>query len=584
MSEPRVRELDAHLISKIAAGEVIERPASVVKELVENSLDAKASHIEIIVEGGGLRRIAVLDDGCGLGREDLHLAIRRHTTSKISSEEDLSCIKTLGFRGEALASIVEVSKTTLISRAEDSTEATRLEVEGGVIKSERAEGRRRGTTVDVRDLFFNTPARRKFLKSEKTEFFHIVRTVKRFALAYPEVHSTLKHNGRLVLESPPARDLREAVVQLYDAELARSLIEARVEGREIRVCGSIAPPQWARSDRNEQYVFVNRRFVRDAAVQYAISKAYEGFLKDKHPIVFLFLEIDPKMVDVNVHPQKEEVRFSNPKLVQTEVKRAIVEALLTKGAMPQLKRPRETPRREAFRLEPSAGKAQELDLKRELLERARAAERPQPAPPAEPTDIEAGRDRILGQLHGTYILVQTPEGLELIDQHVAHERILFEKYLVQLSSGEVRRQRLLIPLTLEFPPDLSELLERHLALLEERLGVGLERFGGGTFILRDWPESLAEGLTKERALHTLERILEALEHEAEVGLEELAKQMAAQLACGAAVVKCTPLSPEEMGHLVRELRRTENPYRCPHGRPIIIAYSLGELERAFGRR
>jgi len=579
MNRPHVKLLDAHLQSKIAAGEVIERPASVVKELVENSLDAGASRVEIIVEGGGLRRIAVLDDGWGLSREDLRMAIRRHTTSKISSEEDLSRIRTLGFRGEALASIVEVSKTTLISRDEGSPQATRLEVEGGVVRSERSEGRRRGTTVDVRELFFNTPARRKFLKSERTELFHIVRAVKRFALAYPEVHFTLRQGGRLVLESPPARDVREVIAQLYDAELARSLIEARAEGHELKVYGLIGPPQLARSDRSEQHLFVNRRFVRDTAVQYAITKSYEGFLKDKHPIVFLFLEVDPELVDVNVHPKKEEVRFSNPKLVQAEVKRAIVEALITKASIPQLKKPREAARR-GFRLEPPV-RAQELDLRRELVERTRPAPMPQPTGAGEAEDA---KDRILGQLHGTYILVQTPEGLELIDQHVAHERVLFEKYLSQLSSGEVRRQRLLIPLTLEFPPDLAELLERHLALLDERLGIGLERFGGGTFLLRDWPESLAEGLTKERALGTLERVLEALEHGVDVSLEGLAKQMAAEFACGAAVVKGTPLSPEEMEHLVRELRQTKNPYRCPHGRPIIISYSLGDLERAFGRR
>jgi DNA mismatch repair protein MutL len=589
MSEPRVRELDTHLVSKIAAGEVIERPASVVKELVENSLDAGASRIEVVVEGGGLRRMAVIDDGHGLSREDLRLAIRRHTTSKIRSEEDLERICTLGFRGEALASIVEVSRATIVSRDEGSQEATRLEVEGGVITHERAEGRRRGTTVDVRDLFYNTPARRKFLKSEKTEFFHIMRTIKRFALAHPSVHFVLKHNGRLALESPPARDLREAIAQLYDAELAKDLLAAQAEGREVRVHGLVAPPQRARSDRTEQYVFVNTRYVRDAAVHYAISKAYEGFLKDKHPIVFLFIDIDPQMVDVNVHPKKEEVRFSNPKLVQMEVMRAITEALLTKGSIPHLKSPRpdrsRSAPRQSLRLEPPAREAPELDLKRELLERARAAERPQP--PFTPPSSETGptvRDRVLGQLHGTYILVQTPEGLELIDQHVAHERILFEKILDQLTSGRVRSQKLLIPLTLELPPDQAELLEKHLDVLDGKLGIGLERFGGRTYLVREWPESFSEELTLERVQHTLERVLQALEREDEPGLEELAKQLAADLACEAAVVKNTPLTLSEMEHLIRELRQTGNPYRCPHGRPIIVKYSIGELERAFGRR
>lgn len=584
----RIRELDAHLINKIAAGEVIERPASVVKELVENSLDAGSSQIEIAVEGGGIRHITVIDDGCGMDREDLLLAIRRHTTSKIRSEDDLHCIKTLGFRGEALASIVEVSRAVITSRDKTSREATRVEIEGGKVKSVRQSGRRRGTTVEVEELFFNTPARRKFLKTEKTELFHIIRVVKRFVLSHPRVHFRLTHNGKLVLDSPPARDLREVVAHLYDTELAKALLEVRSEGSSLRVWGLVSPAQRARADRGEQHIFVNGRFVRDTIIQYAISKAYEGVLKDKHPIVFLFIDLDPQMVDVNVHPQKLEVRFSNPTLVQTEVKRAVSNALLSQGAIPHLKRPRPTPaaqtqeeriklrerRRVGARYEYE--ETRELDLRRELLERA--------SPKPEETKPSQGPERILGQLHNTYLIVQTEEGIEFIDQHVAHERILFEKYLQELSEGKVRRQRLLIPLSLELPPDQAELLERYLGLLDERLGVGLERFGGGTFILRDWPESLAEGLTKEEALHTLERLLETLEHGDEVSLEELAKQMAAKSACGRAVVKNTPLSAEEMEHLLRELRRAKDPYRCPHGRPIIVKYPLSELERAFGRR
>jgi DNA mismatch repair protein MutL len=586
----KVRELDAHLINKIAAGEVIERPASVVKELIENSLDAGSTQIEILIEGGGVQRISVSDDGAGMDREDLLVAIRRHTTSKIHTEEDLFHIKTLGFRGEALASIVEVSRAVIRSRSEEAPEATRVEIEGGQMKNIRAEGRRKGTTVDVRDLFFNTPARRKFLKSEKTELFHIVRTVKRFALAFPNVHIRLLHGGKLVLESTPARELRDVIAHLYDADLAKALLEVKSEGREIRVGGLVAPPQQARTDRNEQYIFVNGRFVRDMALQYAVAKAYEGVLeKDRHPITFLFVDIDPQMVDVNVHPKKEEVRFSNLQLVQAEVKRAVSNALLTQGMIPSLKEPRaapgsgewreQVPRREDQTVRSRYQETSTLDLKRELLERA-SHERPLP----QQAESSLERERIIGQLHGTYILVQTEQGLELIDQHVAHERIFFEKYLEQLTSGRVRRQRLLIPLTLEFPVDQAELLARHLDLLEQKLGVGLERFGGGTFILRDWPESLAEELSKEMAMHTLERVLEALEHEAEVGSEELAKQMAADLACESAVVKNTPLSLPEMQSLVAQLRHLKNPYRCPHGRPIIVSYSLGELERVFGRR
>ncbi len=611
----RVHELDERLIGKIAAGEVVERPASVVKELVENSLDAGATRVDVHVEGGGLRRIVVSDDGWGMSREDALLAIRRHTTSKIATEADLEAIQTLGFRGEALASIVEVSRTTLVTREAGAPEATRLDVEGGVVKRVRAEGRPRGTTVEVRDLFFNTPARRKFLKSEKTEFAHVIRVLKRFALAHPSVHFTLTHGGgdgrRLVLESPPAQTPREVVAQLYGAELARALLDVHADAEQLRVRGLVAPPTVSRGDRSEQHVFVNGRFVRDATLQHAIAKAYEGFLpKDRHPVVFLFLEVDPRAVDVNVHPQKLEVRFRDPRLVQGTVKQAIVEALLSRGAAPTLTPRASSPARSQARsrssapLRPRAPQGQEatLDLKRELLERRREREQGTPPSPAYANAIPDARAvaeggagaeaeaeveaRVVGQLHGTYIVVQTPEGFELIDQHVAHERVLFERYLEQLLRGGPRRQALLVPLTLEFPPDEAELLERHLELLKGKLGIELERFGPRAFLVRAWPEAFAEGLSPERARQTLERLLELLEREdggASI-LEELAKRVAADRACAAAVVKHTPLTPEEMAQLVRELYRTKNPYRCPHGRPIVVKYPLEELERAFGRR
>lgn len=586
-----VRELDPHIINLIAAGEVIERPASVVKELVENSLDAGSSRIEIAVRGGGMERITVSDDGCGMGKEDLLLAIRRHTTSKISSKADLDDIGTLGFRGEALASIVEVSRATITSRSGAEAEATRVEAEGGHISSARAEGRKRGTTIDIRDLFFHTPARRKFIKTERTEFTHIVRAVKRFVLSHPGVHLKLIHGEKPVLESPPARTLRDVIAHLYDADLARSLLDVEGEGRSVRVGGLVGPPGRSRADRNEQYFFINGRYVRDPGLMYGLSKAYEGLMeKDRHPIAFLLLKVDRQMVDVNVHPKKEEVRFSNAKMVQGELKRAVSNALLTRGSVPQMGRsghghPAAVPEGERGGGPYGGERERGTDPPRSsvsrggvrgLTELSGALDREGPT--------SSGGESVLGQLHGTYLLVQTVQGLEIIDQHVAHERILFERYLAQLTVGSVPRQRLLIPLTLEFSPDQAEELEAQLPLLEEKLGIGLSRFGGGTFILRDWPEAFARNLARENAVHTLQRVLKTLEHEEDLDLEELARQMAAELACESAVVKNTRLSGQEMTELVAQLRQTRNPYRCPHGRPVIIAYPLEELERSFGRR
>lgn len=581
----KVKTLDPHLVNKIAAGEVIERPASIVKELIENALDAGTTKLEITVAGGGVERVCVADDGEGMSCDDLLLAIQRHTTSKISADEDLFNIRTLGFRGEALASIVEVSKTIIVTRSDEASEGTQIEIEGGDVKSVKAAGRARGTTIDVRELFFNVPARRKFLKSEKTELYHIIRTVKRFALAYPQVHFILAHNHRQVLEAPPSSDRRATIAHLYNADVARALLEARAAVPDLKVRGLISPPRLTKTERSEQFVFVNGRFVRDAQINYAISAAYESALPaDHHPYIFLFVEIDPKAVDVNVHPKKEEVRFAEPLKVQALVKQAIAQALTSAQAVPRFERePQKAPKNSAPQ-QPASAKpasyarpsAPPLDLRREFsVAQNRLPISTPEAPPA---------FRVLGQLHGVYILVQTEAGLEVIDQHVAHERILYERFLEQLQAKKIARQRLLIPATLELPPDRAQLLAAHLQELDERLGIGLAHFGSGTFILRDWPQVLTSDWSKAAFQATIERLLSLLEQEAQPALEEFAKTLAARVACESAVVKNRLLKLEEMESLVRQLKTTKNPYHCPHGRPIVLAYSLEELEKKFGRR
>jgi len=580
----KVKELDAHLINKIAAGEVIERPASVVKELIENSLDAGSTLIEITVEGGGITRIAISDDGEGMTKEDLLLAVKRHTTSKIHKEEDLGNIKTLGFRGEALASIVEVSKTTITTKSDEAPEGTRLEIEGGQIKKIQAAGRARGTTVDVKELFFNTPARRKFLKKESTELYHIDRVLKRFVLSHPHVHFRLFHDTKKIIDSPSSTNVQEKILDLYGAELAKQLLEIRSESNLIKVKGFVSRSDATRADRSEQLIFINHRFVKDGALNYAIAKAYEGVFKDRHPIVFLFIEIDPQMVDVNVHPQKLEVRFANLSLVQGAVKKAISDALMSQHAVPHLEKaaPQKTTQELKYkeRRRMYYGESRELDLKQEIIAAQQAK-----AAAFDSLQVEESY-KIIGQIHNTYIVVQTLDGLELIDQHVAHERVLYEQLLTQITASKVPKQRLLIPITLELPPDKAQLLEKHLKLLDEKLGIGLEHFGGGSFILRDWPQLMSEDLSKQALKDAVDKLLETLEHEeaGAVPVEQLAKKLAARVACEAAVVKNTPLTPEEMAGLVKQLKSAQNPVSCPHGRPIILKYSLEELERKFGRR
>ncbi|MFQ5796467.1 MAG: DNA mismatch repair endonuclease MutL [Candidatus Bipolaricaulia bacterium] len=592
----KVKQLDRHLVNKIAAGEVIERPASVVKELVENSIDAGAQAIDLHVETGGKSLVRVSDDGEGMVRDDLTLAIERHTTSKISDEADLERIHTLGFRGEALASIVEISKTRIISKSDEDLEATELTVNGGEVASMRPAARGRGTTVEVNKLFFNTPARRKYLRTDQTEFYHISRIVKRFILSHPEIHFRLFHDSRRLIDSPTGTDLREKIADLYDAETARSLIEVGSGGRALRVHGSASPPSLTRANRNDQFTFVNGRFVKDGSIDYAITKAYEGTIpKNRYPIAFIFIEIDPQMVDVNVHPKKEAVRFSNHNLVTREVKRAISDALASQHIFPQgeveaVPRSRMSRRRpEPFAGIGVAGR-RELDLRTELLKtRIRGDESRPPAAEAEAETPEAAEEpvkdyRIVGQIHDSYIVVQTEQGFEIVDQHVAHERVLYERFLKQLSDEQVKRQRLLIPTTIELPPDKAAILEEHLDFLEERLGIGIEGFGGGTFILRDYPQVLSEDLNKRGVQDAIEAVLEAIEAEGEADPKTLMNEIATAMACRAAIKIHTHLSIEEMEHLVGELRRAEHPTTCPHGRPIVIEYPLDELERKLKRR
>ncbi len=611
MQYKKVKELDTHLINKIAAGEVIERPTSIVKELVENALDAGSSAIEIAVENGGLVRISVADDGVGMARDDLAVAIKRHTTSKISSEDDLFNIHTLGFRGEALASIVEVSKTTITTRLEEEAEATQMIIEGGTILSLKAAPRARGTTIEVRELFFNVPARRKFLKTEKTEFFHILRMVKRFVLSHPNVHVKLFHNGKSVLNSPPSPNLRETVASLYGAELAKSLLDIHMENEGLRVTGLVSSPTVSKSDRGDQYIFVNHRFIKDSSINYAISKAYESLFKgDQYPILFLSIEINPSIIDVNVHPKKEEVRFADPISVQAIIKQAITNSLASPHAVPRF----DAPGASFTKSEPAPGatvtrpettlhqthrspmpwqsrpsvpapppvmqqKIRQLDLKQEIVEAQQIYAQLK-------NETLAPKDffRIVGQVHQTYLIVETAAGFEIIDQHVAHERILYEKFIEQINTKKIIRQRLLIPISIELPPDQAQLLAQHIQLLDEKLGIGLEHFGGNSFILRDWPQVLTSSFHKDDYKLTIEHVLQTLEQEENASLESLAKRVAASFACEAAVVKNVPLKTEEMIALVRQLRLAKNPNTCPHGRPVIIAYSIEELEKKFGRR
>ncbi len=580
----RIRVLNDHLVNRIAAGEVVERPASVVKELVENSLDAGASSIEVRVEDGGRRRIVVADDGEGMERDDALLALERHATSKLSSFEDLTAIATLGFRGEAVPSIAAVSRFLLRTAARDDF-GTEIEVRAGRIVGVREVERRRGTTAEVGGIFFNVPARRKFLRAAPTELAHTVRTVAQYALAHPSVRFLLDHDGRRLIDAPKASDRSERIAQVHGRALAEKMVPFSMERAGIGASGFAARPVDASARRDVQHVFVNGRLVRDRVLAHAIAAAYGDTLaRGLYPAVILFLDIDPSRVDVNVHPQKTEVRFDRSSEVHDAVRAAVASALSHDIAVPRLRdlRPGTTPHA------PLASVAAALARYAHVAESPRRAYAPQgfDAAPSLLEEgsaaVDAGRRAVpLAQYKDSYIVAQDKEGLLLVDQHVAHERVLFERFLEEAERGEVHVQRLLFPRTIELAAD-EALVFASEAEEFARLGFLLEPFGGNAVKLDGVP-AFAKDVAPDRLLREL--LGEAARtRSAATGADDLRRRLVTSAACQAAIKVNYPLAHEGMQRLLDDLFLTENPTTCPHGRPIIFRLTLEEIERAFRRR
>ena len=580
----RIRVLDDHLVNRIAAGEVVERPAAVVKELVENSLDAGASAIEVRVEDGGRRRIVVADDGEGMERDDALLALERHATSKVRSFDDLAAIATLGFRGEALPSIAAVSRFLLRTAARDSF-GTEIEARAGRILGVREVERGRGTTTEVGGIFFNVPARRKFLRAAPTELAHIVRTVAHYALAHPSVRFLLEHEGRRLVDAPRAADRSERIAQVHGRELASKLVPFAAEGAGIRVSGFAGRPVDALARRDVQHVFVNGRLVQDRVLTHAIASAYGNTLaRGLYPVMLLFVEMDPARVDVNVHPQKTEVRFDRSSDVHDAVRAAVASALSKEIAVPHLADLRpggassmpfasvaaaSTRYASVAESEGPAYAAREPAAASSLLDDGSAA-------------VDPGRRAVpLAQYKDSYIVAQDRDGLLLIDQHVAHERVLFERYLGETERGEVHVQRLLFPKTIELSAEESVVFDAEAGEFS-RLGFLLERFGGNTVKLDGVP-AFAKDVAPDRLVREL--LGEAARtRSAAIGAAELRRLLVTSAACQAAIKVNYPLAREGMQRLLDDLFLTENPTTCPHGRPIIFRLTLDEIERAFRRR
>lgn len=541
----KVRPLPPELVSKIAAGEVIERPASVVKELMENSLDAGAGRIRVELIAGGKRSVRVIDDGEGMAPEDAELAIRRHATSKISSEEDLQRIVTLGFRGEALAAMASVSRLSLVSRAEGCP-AVRIYVEGGELKECAEVGAPRGTQVEVRDLFFNLPARRKFLKGSSIELGHCLEAVVRMALAYPQVAFSALHEGRRLMELPPVKEERDRVAAVLGRELHPHLTE--VEGSEggYSIRGWITLPPYARGNTRGIYLYVNDRYVRDKLLQRVLGEVYGGLLpRGTYPVAVLKLYLPPEEVDVNIHPTKMEVKFKDPQRVY-ELLRGALERALAPKTWSVSKAPAPSPP--------------------ELREASIPYASTMPVAPR----VEEPRFRPLGQIGGTYILVEGEGGLLIVDQHAAHERVLYER----LCTEEVHSQRLLLPQVVELSEgEIEALLEGREVL--GRCGFEIETFGPRTLAVKAIP-------TLIRA-HEVKQVLQALAGELEEATEDGLERARKLLACRGAIKANTPLGEEDMRRLLCELEATSHPRTCPHGRPTIIEITFEELAKRFKR-
>ncbi|MEQ2526567.1 DNA mismatch repair endonuclease MutL [Robertmurraya yapensis] len=608
----KIIQLDDLLSNKIAAGEVVERPASVVKELVENAIDANSTIIEIEVEEAGLSKIRIIDNGDGIEESDVLMAFRRHATSKIKDDKDLFRIRTLGFRGEALPSIASVSRLEL--KTSTGEEGTRLVLAGGHIEVHEKASARKGTDIQITDLFYNTPARLKYMKTVHTELGNITDIVNRLALSHPEVSFRLVHNDRKLLHTNGNGDVRQVLAAIYGLNIVKKMIPIHASSLDFTISGWLAYPEITRASRNYITTMVNGRFIKNYPLVKAIQEGYHTLLPiGRFPIVMINIEMDPILVDVNVHPSKMEVRFSKEAELNQLVAQTIKEAFHTKELIPtgMQREPKEVIRTEqpSFDLDhlPIAKEEQppiEYDLpeiepysppvqtpfvqKMEWTVEMKQEETSVPTfsePVLEkeeevPAPIESRVPPLypIGQMHGTYIFAQNEKGLYIIDQHAAQERIKYEYFREKVGRVEKELQEMLVPLTFEYSSDETIKIMEHKDKLEE-VGVFLEPFGINSFIVRSHPQWFPKGEEKE----TIEEMIEQLLTMKKVDIKKLREEAAIMMSCKGSIKANHYLQTSEIQALLDELRRSSDPFTCPHGRPIIIHYSTYDMEKMFKR-
>lgn len=586
-----IRVLEEPVIAQIAAGEVIERPASVVKELVENALDAGATSIQITTDSGGRRLIRVNDDGSGIPTAEVGLAFMRHATSKLTAAEDLYHIRTLGFRGEALASIAAVSRLSAITRSASDHAGTLIQIEGGRVLQHNATGAPIGTSITVENLFFNTPARLKFLKAETTEKRHIATVISRYAMAYPQVRFILEQDGRETFRANGTGQLSDVLIAGLGLDQFRDMIEVNGEDDTgvIRVRGYTSAPHSHRSDRSRMVLFVNGRWIQDPSLTYAIIQAYHTFLMNgRYPVAVLLITLPSEDVDVNVHPTKAEVRFRDPNGVFSAVQRAVRRAVVDGAQAPQL---RSTPRA-AWAESGTTATDRQLDMpihlestggyRHQRPEETWEADNPTaipegPLPPAQPRTLPMLR--VIGQIGASYIVTEGPAGMYLIDQHAAHERILYEQFMMEFARKGPLAQFTLDAQMIDLPAPEARLIEEHLDALSAT-GFKLEPFGTNTFLVRSIPAILSD----RDPIEIIHQITEDLERGDSPGGSAIEEKIIKRVCKQAAVKAGTILSLEQMRSLIQQLERCQSPHTCPHGRPTLIHMSSDHISREFGRK
>ncbi|MBA7487175.1 DNA mismatch repair protein MutL [subsurface metagenome] len=559
-----IRALDPKVVAQIAAGEVVDRPASVVKELVENSLDAGSSQISVEVRGGGVGLIRVTDNGTGIPSGEMGLAFDRYATSKVANLEDLESIQSLGFRGEALPSIAAVAQVDMVSCATGEKAGVYLSLQDGVISGQGRRGRSQGTTVTARNLFRKIPARLKFLKSVATENSHIANVVSQYALAFPEVKFSLLIDGRVALRTPGSGHLVDSIAEVYGTEIAGNMIGLNDEAAAPlpRVAGMVGSPRISRSGRGNLSFFVNRRWVNSRMLARAVEGAYHGLLMvGKHPVAVINLSLPPQELDVNIHPAKSEVKFRNGSAIFSAVQRAVRRALMEQTTVPRVELASTQP------VFPSEV--------RETASLPYAGTTPDSITSAPTPAMSLPVLRVLGQLDNSYIIAEGPDGLYLIDQHAAHERVLFEKIGQQRSQRDIEVQGLLEPVTFEVSPRQEAILKSRYQELAE-FGFAIEPFGDRTFLIRALPALIHD---KDWA-GTLRELLDSLSRE---NKGDWAEDVTITMACHGAVRAGQSLSEPEMRELVRQMERCATPHTCPHGRPTMIHLSSSQLKKEFGR-